>query len=270
MTGAFAEGDYNTNEFVVTCSIPLHKASPEEMIWFDVLGTFKPGTKISEWDEKEKAQYLELVAIARSNMQGRVEAGNAEKEIDTSVASEIGNLIPMPEDMEGSLPQLVRFCDVAGVGRVTRQEFTPEAESVTVEVADYWHGAFPTNTVTLHNSRRVDSRVGVDNGTVCVFLAYTNLWHEEKAASPSQKLAWDYMARRRNLPPPRRDNQQIHALQRQGFHFPVGQGWRTHGAVDIQPRAMRESEAGRGQVHVHPLRVAARQNVDIWRVGRRR
>jgi len=103
---------------------------------------------------------------------------------------------------EGSLPQIVRFCDVAGIGRIIDTKGRWEPESVTIEVMDYWHGALPTNTVTLRSSHSSRLHDGVSNKTVCVFLAYTNLWYEEQRDLPFQKLAWDYVAERKSLPTP--------------------------------------------------------------------
>ena len=106
-------------------------------------------------------------------------------------------------DFESTVPQLVRFCDVAGVGKITGHEWEPDPERVTIEVMDYWYGGLPTNTVTLYKARTGKGlHQGLSNGVACVFLAYTNLWHEEKAASKSQKLTWDYMTHRESTQPP--------------------------------------------------------------------
>jgi len=122
------------------------------------------------------------------------------------------------------LPQAVRFCDVAGVGRVVGQELEQGQEYasfITVEVSDYWHGALPTNTITIHGL----SGLFPDPGKLpaCVFLAYTNLWFKGGQASPFQRLRWDYMAYLKNLPEPVGATDRL-TLFDGHFLIPVGAG----------------------------------------------
>ena len=82
-------------------------------------------------------------------------------------------IVDLPSEGHASLgwPQLVRTCDVAGVGQVTGHH-DDNGRSVTLDVAEYWHGALPTNSIALHWEPGDSLGQPMSNGTVCVFLAY--------------------------------------------------------------------------------------------------